>query len=293
LVDPRPPLGIAIESSTRGAARRLAPKLPTFVLPLASTVLEHTSRAPPVVAVLDASTWWLQAAGQVCTLRTKSPTATTLLLTVHGVLEERAAETYPGEVDAGRLRHMLSTSMQLPRTRWVSEVAQRYAFERSVCRRRANTATAFLEVELLKEWYFVGLASELRMRGRSTHVEASDAPFARACAWIDAHLDQRCTVRELAGVAGVSPRALLRSFQRSLGLAPGTYVRSRRLDEALLLLRGGVHSVGEVASAVGYGDLSAFSEAFRRRFGEAPSRFRRARIADMSGSHDGPGSRFA
>lgn len=292
MADPAPPLGIAIESTTQGATRRLVPRLPVFVLPLGSSVLERDVRAPPSGTVLDSSTWWLQAAGESCVLRTKSPTATVLLLTVHEVLESSVVRTYHAEVHAERLRQMLSTSAQLPRTRWVSEVAHRYAFERSVCRKRGNAATAFLEVELVKEWYFVGLAAERTARGRSSHLETSDVPLARACAWIDAHLAQSCAVSQLALVAGVSQRALLRSFQRGLGMAPGTYVRNRRLDEALLLLRGGAQNVGEVATAVGYTNLSAFSEAFRRRFGEVPSRLRGHRFPDPGGEPaDGRGGR--
>ena len=74
----------------------------------------------------------------------------------------------------------------------------------------------------------------------------------------------------------MSPRALLRAFQKGLGDSPVAYVRARRLDEALLLLRSGRLDVSEVSARVGYRTLSAFSQAFKARFGQSPSAVRQA-----------------
>jgi AraC-like DNA-binding protein len=66
----------------------------------------------------------------------------------------------------------------------------------------------------------------------------------------------------------------LRAFKREVGVAPATFVRDRRLDEALLMLESGKYSASEVAVRIGYAGLPAFSAAFSRRFGVAPSRVR-------------------
>lgn len=49
------------------------------------------------------------------------------------------------------------------------------------------------------------------------------------------------------------------------------YVRARRLDESLLLLKTKRYAAGEVATTVGYKNFAAFSQAFRARFGMKPS----------------------
>jgi AraC-like DNA-binding protein len=48
-------------------------------------------------------------------------------------------------------------------------------------------------------------------------------------------------------------------------------VRTRRLDEALMLLKSRHLRVSEVSALVGYRNLAAFSHAFRERFGLRPS----------------------
>ena len=174
---------------------------------------------------------------------------------------------------------VLATAVVIPRTKWISELIHRYAFEREVCQKSNNVVTSFLETEILKEWYFIRRDAETNAspRFRRSHL-AQDAPLlARATAYIDEHLAGPITVEAIAKAVHASPSAVLRTFQAELGIAPASYVRARRLDAALVLLREGQRSVGEVAAQVGYGAVAAFSSAFRARLGEPPSAFVGAR----------------
>jgi AraC-like DNA-binding protein len=271
--DARPPLGIAVERSTSGAVGRVRATSPTFVLPLYATALSVRTSSAGAPEVLDSSCWLLVPSGQSARWRATSPMATTLVLTAHDALSDAVVEVYRGEVDPATLRRFLATAAVARRTTWVNEVAQRYAFERAVCRKHGNAATAFLEVELLKEWYFLRRDEE-STRARASHVERLGTILERAQAFVDAHLDEPLSVDTLVRAARAAPRALLRAFHSGFGVAPASYIRARRLDEALLLLRSGRYGVSEVALRVGYGNLSAFSQAFRERFGAPPSRFK-------------------
>ncbi|MGQ0506433.1 MAG: helix-turn-helix domain-containing protein [Myxococcaceae bacterium] len=268
------PLGIEIEAALESTTREWAGARPAFVLPLYSTVLSMESDDPWVPRVLDASHWLLMPLGVSVRWRCHSPVGTMLLLTPNPQLIRTVAETYAKEVELAGLQQSLKTVLAAPRTNWVNEVAQRYAFERSVCKKRNNAATAFLETELLKEWYFVRREHELR-RPRTSHLRQHRDSIQKAQAWIDAHLHQRVTVSQIARAAHLSTRALSRAFDQQLGMGPATYLRARRLEDALLLLRGERYDVSEVAAQVGYGNLSAFSAAFHQRFGAPPSSFRR------------------
>lgn len=221
-------------------------------------------------ALLDAASWLLVPATEPVHLETRSPVATVLVLTLAPALERLVAETYAGEVDPKVMKRVLATAAVVPRTTWVSEIAQRYAFEREQCQKSNNTATAFLETELLKEWYFVR-----REAGeRKSHLVREAPLLERAQKYIDAHLGEPLTVATLAKATHASPSAVLRAFRQGVGMAPAAYLRARRLDEALLLLRSGRYAVGEVASRVGYESFAAFSQAFRARFRKPPSAFR-------------------
>ena len=79
---------------------------------------------------------------------------------------------------------------------------------------------------------------------------------------------------ELAGLAGVSVRQLERLFQRHLGHGIHKQYRSMRLDRARQLLRETALPVLDVAVATGFTSPSQFSRAYKRAFGEPPSRTR-------------------
>ena len=94
----------------------------------------------------------------------------------------------------------------------------------------------------------------------------------RALNAIEGNLFSKFSLPKLANALDVSPSTLLRAFKKELGIAPSEYIQLRRLDEALVLLKGGEHTVSDVALLVGYEDLSAFTRAFRKRFGKTPKK---------------------
>lgn len=89
--------------------------------------------------------------------------------------------------------------------------------------------------------------------------------------YIDANLDQTLGLRELAGVAALSPHHFLRSFRAATGVTPHAYVAARRMERALQVIRTGI-SIGAAARAVGYADNHSFRRQFRRYVGVSPSK---------------------
>lgn len=247
-----------------GAVRRA-----TFVLPLYSTVLARADAADGD-AEIDVGAWLLVPPGHRGRFRAVSPVSTTLAIAPSDALLAEVVRTYAGQIEATALATTMATSCCIPRTTWINEIAQRYAFERAVCTKRDNAATIFLEVELVKEWFFIRRDQE-RAASRASHLARSTSMIEVALAYIDAQLDQPLSIAALAAAAHTSPRALLRAFQRAVGVPPATYIRTRRLDEARLLLRSARYDVGEVAQRVGYQNFSAFSQAYKARFGHPPS----------------------
>jgi AraC-like DNA-binding protein len=86
------------------------------------------------------------------------------------------------------------------------------------------------------------------------------------------------TIGELASRVGVSRATFARRFADLVGQPPMTYLAEWRLKLAADLLREPRHTIGAVASAVGYGTPFALSAAFRRERGESPRDYR-ARMA--------------
>jgi AraC-like DNA-binding protein len=106
---------------------------------------------------------------------------------------------------------------------------------------------------------------------------ADTAPRAvrRAQEFLDAHLDTRISLQDLAGVTGLPPSRLLRAFARAVGLSPHAYQRQVRLRHATALIRAGT-AIGEAALAAGFADQAHFTRLFRRAMGIPPGAYQRA-----------------
>jgi len=76
---------------------------------------------------------------------------------------------------------------------------------------------------------------------------------------------------ELAREVGLSRMHLNRKIQALTNLSTNDFIRTLRLQRAALLLRSASGNVSEVAYKVGFNNLSHFSKAFRKHFGQLPS----------------------
>ena len=92
--------------------------------------------------------------------------------------------------------------------------------------------------------------------------------------WIDQHLDDVITRRDLARVAGLSPSQFHAIFQEIMRQPPMAYVAARRIERAQLLLVTTELPIQEIALRVGFPDAFHFSRMFKRGCGRSPSRYR-------------------
>jgi AraC family transcriptional regulator len=91
--------------------------------------------------------------------------------------------------------------------------------------------------------------------------------------FIDAHIGADLSIAALAGQLGLSPYTFSRLFKAKVESSPHSFVLSRRIQRAEILL-GGSLSLSEIALTVGFASQSHFTEAFRRRTGRTPSKAR-------------------
>lgn len=102
--------------------------------------------------------------------------------------------------------------------------------------------------------------------------EPSDARLRRVTARLLAGAGLDTPLADLAALAGMSPRTLIRRFQADTGMALRQWRRQARLLHALEQLAAG-QSVSAAAYEAGYGSASAFVHAFRSVFGTTPGRY--------------------
>ncbi len=93
--------------------------------------------------------------------------------------------------------------------------------------------------------------------------------------YLDRHYAEPVSLPGLAAIASLSVRQLNEVFRDSLGMTPHQYLVETRMQRAWQLLVDSDLQVGDVAHRVGYTSQAAFSDRFRRHFGQAPRYFRR------------------
>jgi AraC-like DNA-binding protein len=101
-----------------------------------------------------------------------------------------------------------------------------------------------------------------------------DPVLAPALAAIHASPERKWNLVSLAREAQVSISLLDERFRDVLGLAPIRYLAGWRMHIARDLLRSSDLAVAAVARRVGYDSEEAFSRAFKRETGMAPSSWR-------------------
>ena len=98
--------------------------------------------------------------------------------------------------------------------------------------------------------------------------------YARAMAAkqvMDQNIDRSMSTTEMAAVASMSRAHFVRSFTLVFGEPPNRYRQNRRLERSHRDILTG-ETVESAGARAGFASISAFSRAYKRRFGNAPSR---------------------
>ena len=85
---------------------------------------------------------------------------------------------------------------------------------------------------------------------------------------------RRWKVEDLASEVGMSRTSFAERFKAFVGMPPLDYLTRWRMTIAKNALRTNDDSLADIANVIGYASETAFSLAFKRRFGESPGRYR-------------------
>jgi AraC-like DNA-binding protein len=110
---------------------------------------------------------------------------------------------------------------------------------------------------------------------RDGHGARPDLSVVRAIAIMQSKLAEPLRVSALARAVGCSRAAFARRFVAATGSSPHQFMNALRIERAAQLLSETDRSVAEIAEQVGYASEFAFSRAFKRQRGVAPSIYRK------------------
>lgn len=133
--------------------------------------------------------------------------------------------------------------------------------------------------EMVLEWQLQLLLIEaLRSESAATETPGllrglADRHLGAALRQMHADPAKAWTVEDLASTAGLSRSVFFARFHKQIGMAPMEYLLSWRMALAKDMLRRKQGGMKEIARRIGYGSASAFSVAFSRSVGVAPSAY--------------------
>ena len=108
------------------------------------------------------------------------------------------------------------------------------------------------------------------MRQAETH----DPLVAAAQYQMQQRYAEKALLGALAQQQSISPRTLVRRFQRALGMSPQAYLQMLRIDAAQRMLTRTQLAVDRIGQQVGYSDGGFFKRVFRSHTGMSPAAWR-------------------
>jgi AraC-like DNA-binding protein len=133
-----------------------------------------------------------------------------------------------------------------------------------------NSLVDIMLIQLLRAW----LATRPAEQRGSWLGMLGDPIVRRALELIHQEPARAWTTATLASAIAVSRATLSRRFPAAIGQSPAAYLTQWRMDLAAVRLRDTRESVEEIAAAVGYSSVPAFSRAFARTHDRTPGRYR-------------------
>ncbi|HBF15200.1 MAG TPA: hypothetical protein DDW30_05890 [Clostridiales bacterium] len=110
--------------------------------------------------------------------------------------------------------------------------------------------------------------------------EAAQKPLSKVNSAIqfisDHYKDPMLSQKDIADAAQANEKYLQRLFKAETGQTLHQYLENIRMEAAVAMLNSSNYNINEISEYIGYNDRRTFSEAFKRKFGDSPSRYREA-----------------
>lgn len=173
----------------------------------------------------------------------------------------RIADEYPAELSLPSLHFQIQTN-ESPR---MSELLKQLY--------RASSIPGGIHA-FRTETLFRCVLDEMFLTVRKLKSDTAAELFEQISQYIQEHYMDILTVSGLAKQYDVNENRLSYLFHKYVGMGPGDYIITYRLNRAKELLLNMNVPIYTVATGVGYSDQYYFSRIFKKQFGCSPSQFR-------------------
>lgn len=139
----------------------------------------------------------------------------------------------------------------------------------------SNSCLDAKDLRLSEKLYSILIGLQLfRIDEKNTKMSTSDDIVEHVRQYIFTHYMNDLSLDKLATFAGVTPQYLCTIFKEIMGEGVVDYIKAIRLGEAKGLLTSSTRQVKDIATAVGFSDVSYFCSVFKKNEGMTPQQFR-------------------
>lgn len=110
---------------------------------------------------------------------------------------------------------------------------------------------------------------EDRQQGKYAHQTAQ-----QLLAYINGHAEEGITCQAVAQALGYHPNYINKVIANATGMTFHSYLQDTKLRQAEVLVRTTKCTVSEIASIFGFYDISAFTRAYKKKYGITPYQYR-------------------
>ena len=142
-----------------------------------------------------------------------------------------------------------------------------YLVEKYYDRRTAIFCSKVFQIEMDRQ----SQSSFIIFKGQKSH---GDELIKKAQAYIESKLDEKISVESLSSEFAIGRRNFDRRFIKATGNTPVEYAQRVKIEAAKKSFESSRKSISEVMYDVGYSDVKAFREVFRKITGMSPLEYR-------------------
>lgn len=182
---------------------------------------------------------------------------------------ERVKEALPqGEKFFGQIR-----IFQVPEAYrgQIAELIAGMAREEKIC---DSLSEPILET-LLQQLFLLCCRECTFLEDMPEDIHTTDREIVLAAQFMGQHYMDDISAADIAKAAGYSPNYLSRRFREAAGIGVHEYLMFIRLQRAALELVSTDDSVTEIALRCGFSDGNYFKDAFKKKYGVTPSKYRK------------------
>jgi AraC family transcriptional regulator len=201
------------------------------------------------------------------------------------LLEDQNAATGLG-IRQDAIQHLIDEACGRPVREFGS--LHRKAFRDELCRRLVRAVwdeaaadnpagQMFIDGAVMSLIARLAKLSGRKLPGDTASCALDDPHLARVVDYVEAHLDERTCIGDLAALVGMRDYEFSRAFKASTNVAPYQFVIDRRIERARSLLEATERPLADIAYACGFASQSHMTDVFRVKLGVTPGRYRKER----------------